>query len=442
MNWKRVTALGLLGLTFGMGQSYAIDVNIPGADASIPADKYQNYRVDTADTKILESKIIKKVTEDNQNKPGYDISNLPRDIHNTTELNHAIKYSSTVFILRDHGADIKFTMPYASIMGIAYESAGPHKEVTRHGGALGFDGEMSYELRPQPKGDTWENSGIPYKQLTADQLKSLLENKKMTLHKNNYSILGAGLFTYPTVEKGTWDIASYDSKNIRGTINFTMPNQPTVSYHLIYAMPKNKIQKLNQETIIRDTMSPLANIVLPSVKAASDIMPYTSEVHKGPFAFRVLKDSKLVKSKSLEGGLTMDFYKSGKIREIISVSPLSKYDDVKKQNILYNYLLAFIGSPKLSQGKPAQYATVWNDTLPGAYFEIKGDKYSLFVMTVYDDTHRYTYYMSKPHDVHVSNYKLRDIVQYVTYTNTKDGYKKTKLGLGMPSRAFSNNRVH
>ena len=82
-----------------------------------------------------------------------------------------------------------------------------------------------------------------------------------------------------------------------------MPNQPTVSYHLIYAMPKNKIQKLNQETIIRDTMSPLANIVLPSVKAASDIMPYTSEVHKGPFAFRVLKDSKLVKSKSLEGCL-------------------------------------------------------------------------------------------------------------------------------------------
>ena len=84
--------------------------------------------------------------------------------------------------------------------------------MTRYGGALGFDGEMSYELRPQPKGDTWENSGIPYKQLTADQLKSLLENKKMTLHKNNYSILGAGLFTYPTVEKGTWDIASYDSK--------------------------------------------------------------------------------------------------------------------------------------------------------------------------------------------------------------------------------------
>ena len=192
MNWKRVIALGLLGLTFGMGQSYAIDVNIPGADASIPADKYQNYRVETADVKKMESKIIEKVTKDNQNRPGYDISKLPTDVYNTTELNHAIKYSSTVCILRDHGADIKFTMPYPSIMGIAYESAGPHKEVTRYGGALGFDGEMSYELRPQPKGNTWENSGIPYKKLTADQLKSLLENKKMTLHKNNGSVTTNG----------------------------------------------------------------------------------------------------------------------------------------------------------------------------------------------------------------------------------------------------------
>ena len=61
MNWKRVIALGLLGLTFGMGQSYAIDVNIPGADASIPADEYQNYRVDTARYKqYWNPRIIKK----------------------------------------------------------------------------------------------------------------------------------------------------------------------------------------------------------------------------------------------------------------------------------------------------------------------------------------------------------------------------------------------
>ena len=61
MNWKRVIALGLLGLTFGMGQSYAIDVNIPGADASIPADEYQSYRVETADVKKWNLKLLKKL---------------------------------------------------------------------------------------------------------------------------------------------------------------------------------------------------------------------------------------------------------------------------------------------------------------------------------------------------------------------------------------------
>lgn len=57
MNWKRVIALGLLGLTVGMGQSYAIDVNIPGADASISADEYQNYRKNTVDSRQMDEKL-------------------------------------------------------------------------------------------------------------------------------------------------------------------------------------------------------------------------------------------------------------------------------------------------------------------------------------------------------------------------------------------------
>ena len=39
----------------------------------------------------------------------------------------------------------------------------------------------------------------------------------------------------------------------------------------------------------------------------------------------------------------------------------------------------------------------------------------------------------KPHDVHVSNFKLRDIVQYVDYKQDKENYSKYKAGLGMPS---------
>ena len=42
MNWKRVITLGFLGITLGVGQSYAIDINIPGAFPPAPEDAYQH----------------------------------------------------------------------------------------------------------------------------------------------------------------------------------------------------------------------------------------------------------------------------------------------------------------------------------------------------------------------------------------------------------------
>ena len=183
----------------------------------------------------------------------------------------------------------------------------------------------------------------------------------------------------------------------------------------------------------------LANIVLPSVKPASDILEYTSEVHRGPFTFRILKNSKSLGTKITKNGSQVEYFKSGKIKESISVRPLFKRDDPKKQNIMNHSLIGFVGADRLNEGKSIQFATVWNDALPGAYYEVKGEKDTLFVMTVFDDTHLYTHYMVKPHDVHVSNFKLRDIVQYVDYKHNKEDYGRFKLGLGMPKFLIERN---
>ena len=47
--------------------------------------------------------------------------------------------------------------------------------------------------------------------------------------------------------------------------------------------------------------------------------------------------------------------------------------------------------------------------------------------------------MVKPHDVHVSNFKLRDIVQYVDYKHNKEDYGRFKLGLGVPKVLIERN---
>lgn len=439
MNLKRLIALGFLGMTLGMGQAYGISVNIPGADATMSVDEYQNYRKNTAESRRMEQKIVERVTKADEAIPNYDMSRLPADIYHNTELNHGIKYSSTVFILKDHGADIKFTVPEASIVGHTDESSGKHKEITRSGGILSYDGEWSYELRPQPKSENWEDTNIAYNKLNSECMKDVFYKKRNPISnedKRSIKVLGANPFTYTTVNKATWDVFEYKNNRIVGTINFTMPKQPTISYHLGYIPSKSVSKKLSaqgEDTVVQTIMAPLANIVLPSVKPASDILEYTSEVHRGPFTFRTLKNSKSKGTKITKTGKQIEYFQSGKIKESISVGPLHKRDDVKAQNLLYNSLMDFVGVDSLNEGKPIQYATVWNDGLPGIYFEVKGEKDTIFIMTVFDDTHRYSHYILKPHDVHVSNFKLRDIVQYVDYKQNKENYSKYKAGLGMPS---------
>jgi len=119
MNWKRVIALGLLGITLGVGQSYGIDINIPGAVPSALEDAYQHYRIDPKVTRLMEQSIEKEIPAIRANNPNYDKSKLEADIYATKELNNAVMYSRTVLILRDNGSDIKFTAPYESGIGIA-----------------------------------------------------------------------------------------------------------------------------------------------------------------------------------------------------------------------------------------------------------------------------------------------------------------------------------
>ena len=52
-------------------------------------------------------------------------------------------------------------------------------------------------------------------------------------------------------------------------------------------------------------------------------------------------------------------------------------------------------------------------------------------MVLYDNQYVYTYYLYKPDDVHVSNYKLRDIIQYVAAKHSKAWDDKAFVGIGI-----------
>ena len=181
-------------------------------------------------------------------------------------------------------------------------------------------------------------------------------------------------------------------------------------------------------------MGPLANFVLPSIKPASDVLDYTDPIHLGPYTFRVLKNSKF-KEHEVIGRAEYDVYLSGRIKAVIGKQPLVEGVSVEKQNILYSYLKTIVENHGLKGHKRLQYATVWNNSVPALYFEAVKENSTLFGMVLYDNKNLYTYYLFKPHDVHVSNYKLRDVIQYVDARHSKGMFDKVSAGIGFtPTR--------
>ena len=130
---------------------------------------------------------------------------------------------------------------------------------------------MAYELRHQPRGNNWEDSKIPYSKLTVDDMKAIAEKTAGVFRGDDHSLY-AGKFTYPTVEKATWDVTYAKDAPMVGSLNFTMKNTPTISYHVGYNfMPRKQFNVLKTQGVDKTKdmiMSPLVNYVLPSIEPA------------------------------------------------------------------------------------------------------------------------------------------------------------------------------
>ena len=110
--------LATLCFSFVTLGSQAIDINIPGADPTISKDAYQNYRKTDAEAQQMEWDVEKDIkTYMPKQVVGDSTIDLNDIIYSNRELNHALDFSSSVFILKEDGANIKFTVPYSSRYG-------------------------------------------------------------------------------------------------------------------------------------------------------------------------------------------------------------------------------------------------------------------------------------------------------------------------------------
>ena len=411
--------------------SQAIDINIPGADSTVSKDAYQNYRKTNADARQMEWNVE---TDIKTYMPKQVVGNGELDlndvIYSNRELNHALDFSSSVFILKEDGANVKFTMPYSSRYGNT-EKIEDGTSAFRNAMIMSPNGVIGYELRHQPAGNNWEDSKIPYSKLTIDDMKAIAEKTAGVFRGDDHSLY-AGKFTYPTVEKATWDVTYAKDAPMVGSLNFTMKNTPTISYHVGYNfMPRKQFSVLKAQGVDKAQdmiMSPLVNYVLPSIEPAKGILSKSKALKINDFTFLTLKTSKMIRED--KNNSYMYVYDSDQYREGIMVMPVEDEDIQHPEKIFPKAVRSIILNDKYSKRQPIQFATVWNDAMPSVYMQIKRPKTTIYMLISHDKQYVYNHFIMTYNTSSLVEKDLRDIVQYIDTNNNKDYYNTFQSGLG------------
>jgi hypothetical protein len=382
--------------------SQAIDINIPGADPSISQDAYQNYRKVDTTAKKMEVDVGDKVRAKYAN-------NMPKKwtidelVYLTQELNHSVNFSSSVFILKDNGANLKFTFPEGTQFGKTIKGDPLTTEI-KHGNFLLIDGNLNYNIR-----------------------------------KENQSTSTGNSFSYPTVKNATWEISPTKTGSLEGVINFKVKAEPSVSYRIAFDLTKKKEVELlkthDQEYVYKQLMSPLVNYVLPSIEPAKQLLSKTKPITINGFTFQTLKSSDLTYNGPDNDAIYI--YDGKSYREGIMVRELQPEELDKPHTINAKLIQYFAMYKPYSEYRPIQYATVWNDATPAIYMEVERSTSKMYIQSLYDDKYLYTHFVMADLDYKVPSKDLRDVVQYVDNANDKDKYSKSLAGMSaIPKGVF------
>ena len=394
--------MAVLCFSFVTLGSEAIDINIPGADSSISKEAYQNYRKVDTTAKKMEADVGDRVRAKYANNMPKKLT-IDELVYLTQELNHSVNFSSSVFILKDNGANLKFTFPEGTQFGKTIKGDPLTTEI-KHGNFLLIDGNLNYNI-----------------------------------HKENQSTSTGNSFFYPTIKNATWEISSTKTGSLEGVINFKVKAEPSVSYRIAFDLTKKKEVELlkthGQEYVYKQLMSPLVNYVLPSVEPAKQLLSKTKPITINGFTFQTLKSSDLTYNGPDNDAIYI--YDGKSYREGIMVRELQPKELAKPHTINAKLIQYFAMYKPYSEYRPIQYATVWNDATPAIYMEVERSTSKMYIQSLYDDKYLYTHFIMADLDYKVPSKDLRDVVQYVDNANDKDKYSKSLAGMSaVPKGVF------
>ena len=345
---------------------------MPGADASIPANAYENYRhINEVAEQKAES--FSQFVKSKPTNPPSSFEKLNSEHPGFAKALELADYSqSTVVLIHEGDKNIRLSVPNVSFRGDVIE--------TENGkGPLFAVQSLS----------TFLVVGPPH-------------GKEFSKYAD-----GEGKYTYPGLRHASWKLMSNNSRVMY--TEFT-PNDTKTTYGITYGgwvNTEDPYQNKASEVV-------MSNYIIPSIESLSSLDNYSQIEHWGNYSYRIPKTAKLISETVEDGVYDVRLYEDtgAKIRVI-----RSSIKDKKKDVTIIKIPILYFLHKYNDLETPTQYAVVWNNGIAGSLvdaYKPNSESYLRHVVrdTVYVYSYRINYDESKTSYTHK---QLREMIEYVGF---------------------------
>ena len=345
---------------------------VPGADASIPANAYENYRhINKVAEQEAES--YSQFAKSNPKNPPSTLDKLNLEHPGFSKALELADYSqSTVVLIHEGDKNIRLSVPNVSFRGDVIETE-PGK-----GPLFAVRSLSSFLVVGPPHGK---------------ELSKYAESE--------------GKYNYPGLRNTSWKFMLNNSRIMY--TEFT-PNDTKTTYGVTYGgwvNTEDPYQNKAPEVV-------MSNYIIPSIESLSSLDNYSQIEHWGNYSYRIPKTVKLISETVEDGMYDVRLYEDtgAKIRVI-----RSSIKDKKKDVTIIKIPILYFLHKYNDLETPTQYAVVWNNGIAGSLVDsYKPNRESYLRHVVRDSVYVYSYRIN--YDESKTSYthkQLRDMIEYVGF---------------------------
>ena len=378
--------------------SYAVDVNIPGADPSIPKDVYVQGGYSTEKIKnaydVETRKIIDSIISKKGIPKGFGTAVNDDEVESFKNDLYSIKRrqfdGNTIVNLHNNDGGLSVTLPFSAIQ----------KEAI-----IDFPNSNAHYLVDSPM-------------IAA----GIIENKTPNTTEKTDVVFQYDGLSKSSLRKTT--LSGAVDMEIIG-LNFELSKHPNQEYNVILYPRATKLVTSNDINTI------MANYILPSIHSLQELADYSKVETYKTYSFRVPKTA--VKDKKLNErveGVTFTIDKN--INQQIRIEPnnetekglFSTVDEIRILNKIDNKSAELFGISGARMITKGLHTYVWNDGIPGLLLDLELDNQQGILMFItYDENHKYVNTIQYPLDNGVySKVQLRKLITDVKLSSTGNLY--------------------